>query len=309
MARASRFGSRARPAALGGAQQRLGTRNRVRPERLPITARSWRKRTGHGPELIEWRPGSFGHPRRVRKPRFLESLHTDAGGHPILVMKPAQHRELDNCTCALGLAAKPRSFVVSGSALTDALVWATHVKMRTECSPRSSKMLFAQDKDVVQAFAAHTSEEPLADRATVRRGRREPDDGRSTADGDSIKDATELTVIISNEDPRAVVERHRFAKLLGGRLVRRVSSDVAMNDLAAVETYDEEREDRSESEVMLTKHGVLGEQLLPGPERVGDAAANDLQDELEQPEHAVDSPGRWFRNVPHDRARGLPMAA
>ena len=165
-------------------------------------------------------------------------------------MKPAQHGKLDNCTCALGLAAKPRSFVVSGYALTDALVWATHVKMRTERSQRSSKMVFAQDKDVVQAFAAHTSEEAFADRVTVRRGRRDSDDGRSAADGDSIKDATELTVIVSNEEPRTVVERHRFAKLLSGPLVRRVSSDVAVNDLAAIETYDEEREDRSESEVI-----------------------------------------------------------
>ena len=60
------------------------------------------------------------------------------------------------------------------------------------------------DKDVVQAFAAHPSEEPFADRVTVRRGRRDSDDGRSVADGDSIKDATELTVIISDEEPRAV---------------------------------------------------------------------------------------------------------
>ncbi len=29
---------------------------------------------------------------------------------------------------------------------------------------------------------------------------------------------------------------------------------------------------------LLTKHSVLGEQLLPGPEGVGDDALNDLQD-------------------------------
>ena len=165
-------------------------------------------------------------------------------------MKSAQHGEFDNRSCASGLADSLRSFIVIRYAPTDALVWATLVEMRTERSQRSSKVVFAQDQDVVQAFAAHTSKEPLADRVAVRRERRDSDDGRSTADGDSIKDATELTVIISNEEPGAVVERHRFAKLLSGLLVRRVSSDVAVNDLAAVETYDEEREDRSENEVI-----------------------------------------------------------
>ncbi len=105
-------------------------------------------------------------------------------------MESAQRGEFDNRSCVRGRADKPRSFVVGGYALTDALVWASQ-----------------------------------------------------------------------NEEPRAVFERHRFAKLQGGPWVRRVSSSVGVNDLTAVETYDEEREDRCESEFIPLQE-VAGPDLI-----------------------------------------------
>lgn len=177
-------------------------------------------------------------------------------------MKSAQYGQFDNGTCFRDLGDEPMSRIVSGYTLANALVWTGPVETRTEGSERPSKMVVAHDQDVVEAFAADSAEEPFADRVAVRRGRRDSDDRRSAADGDRIKDRSELAVVILDEKPRTVVERHRFAKLQGGPLVGQVERDVTVNGLAAVEPNDEKREDRSESEVVQLQEVACPDLIL-----------------------------------------------
>lgn len=122
--------------------------------------------------------------------------------------------------------------------------------MSAVSSKGSAQVFLSQDQHMVHAFEANTAQEPLADCVAVGRRRRRSDDGRSTAGGHRIEYAAELVVVVSNQESRAIIERHRFTKLFCSPLVRRVPRHVEMHDRAVLETNDKEGEDRPEGEVV-----------------------------------------------------------
>ena len=106
---------------------------------------------------------------------------------------------------------------------------------------------------MIETFGSDAAEKPLANTIAVRRGWWRFDDSRPTTDRYAVKDPSKLSIVVSDEEPRSVVEGHCFAKLLSSPLVSRTSSDIEMNDLTAVEADDEEREHGTESVIVELK--------------------------------------------------------
>ncbi len=125
--------------------------------------------------------------------------------------------------------------------------------MINERSKYSTKVVVTDDQDMSQTLAADAAKKPLADAVAVRRGRWRFDDGGATAACHAIEDTAELAIVVSEQVPRSVLEGDRLSKLLSSSLVRRISSYVEMDDFAAVEAYDEEREYGTEGEVVELK--------------------------------------------------------
>ena len=111
-------------------------------------------------------------------------------------------------------------------------------------------MFFADDQNVVEAFAAYAAEKPLADPVAVRRGWWRFDDGSSSAGRHAVEEMAELAIVVSDEEPWSVLEGHCFSKLLSGPLVRWLSCDVEVDDFTTVEVENEEREYGSEGKVI-----------------------------------------------------------
>lgn len=82
---------------------------------------------------------------------------------------------------------------------------------------------------MVQAVSPNAAKEALANCIAVRRSRGRLDDDRAATCRHRIKRGAKLGVVVPNQELRAVLEWHRFAKLLCGPLVRRIAGDVEMD--------------------------------------------------------------------------------
>ncbi|HET8631908.1 MAG TPA: hypothetical protein VFL91_31165, partial [Thermomicrobiales bacterium] len=77
----------------------------------------------------------------------------------ILMVQAAQHGDRDDGTRR---ACSWCRFRDSGDGLPDPLMWPRRVEVRHVCPQHAPQVPLAQDEDVIEAFTAHTPEEPLA---------------------------------------------------------------------------------------------------------------------------------------------------
>ena len=135
------------------------------------------------------------------------------------------------------------------------------VEMVAILPERAPQMIVVQDQNMVQAVSPNAAKEALANCIAVRRSRGRLDDDRAATRRHCIKRGAKLGVVIPNQEPRAVLEWHRFAELLCGPLVRWVAGDVEMDDLTVIESNQEQCKYGSESEVVELKK-IAGPSLL-----------------------------------------------
>ena len=111
-------------------------------------------------------------------------------------------------------------------------------------------MTFAQDDDVIQAFAAHAAKEALAGRIHIGRSHRGLDDARSDGLRGAIEVGSEFVVAIANDETRRLPERRRVPDLFGGPRARGRPSDGDVQHFSSSLVDDEKREYRAEPDVV-----------------------------------------------------------
>jgi hypothetical protein len=123
------------------------------------------------------------------------------------------------------------------------------VDVRDVLPEHAAQVRLAQDEHMVQAFAAHSPQEPLADGILLGRAIRRAqlhDAGRRSDAGEG---RPILAVVVADQVPRSLPEAGRLAQLLGDPGVRRLARDADMDDPVRAERDDEAGVERPETEV------------------------------------------------------------
>src|SRR5207302_137696 len=181
--------------------------------------------------------------------------------------------------------------------LPEPLVWPRRVEIGHLFAQDAPQVPFAQEQDVIQAFAPHAAEEALTGGVRPRC----PDGSGQHPDPATRRDAVEarpvLPVVVADQEARLRAERRRLAQLLGDPGIQWVPRDADVDHPARAERDDEEREERAEPEVDDLEE-VAG---LDRPGMVADEGGPSLPTAL--------GPRRARRaHVPLDRALADPDA-
>jgi hypothetical protein len=118
-----------------------------------------------------------------------------------------------------------------------------------------------QDDHVFEALAADAPQRSFTHRVHQRRLHRGAPDANPGAVGNAIEDRTELIIVIADDELRSLPEGRRVAQLLRGPLLGGRARHRNVDDALGVHVNDEEREDRTEPD-------VVGLQEVAGPDRV-----------------------------------------
>ena len=103
---------------------------------------------------------------------------------------------------------------------------------------------------MIEAFAAHATDESFAERVRPRRPDWCPDHPSPARFRDSIEAPSELVVAVSHQKARTAAPRGRVAKLLRSPLRTWLPRDVEMYDPARTYVDEEEREDRTKEDIL-----------------------------------------------------------
>ena len=170
-------------------------------------------------------------------------------------MEPAKHRERHDLAARLSLISQPW---LARDALADPLVRTAGVEVLHPFGQDPTKVILAEDQDVIEALASQGAEKSLTDGVQVGRLRRDRDDVDARAVGSGGKVAPKLPVVVSDQEPWRLVVRGRLSQLLGDPGIGRDARDVDVENLAALVGDDEEGVDRPEP-------GVVELQEIAGP--------------------------------------------
>ncbi len=165
-------------------------------------------------------------------------------------MESAQHRACQDAPVGLSAA---RRFLPARNPLSDPLVRSPSVEVLHPFSEHPAKVLLAEDQDVIETLPAETAEKPLTDGVQVGRLRWDGEDIDARGGRGCREIASELVVVVPDQEARGVPIGRRLAKLLGDPRIGWGASDVDMHDLAAAVRKDDEGEDGTEPGVLELK--------------------------------------------------------
>ena len=120
-------------------------------------------------------------------------------------------------------------------------------------------VLLSEDQDVIETLPAEAAEKPLTDGVQVGRLRWDGEDIDARGGRGCREIASELVVVVPDQEARGVPIGRRLAKLLGDPRIGWGASDVDMHDLATAVPNDDEGEDGTEP-------GVIELQEVAGPD-------------------------------------------
>jgi hypothetical protein len=156
-------------------------------------------------------------------------------------------------------------------ALADPLVWAASVEVSHPFGQYPSKVILAEDQDVVETLAAEAAEEAFADSIHVGRFRRDREHVDARAVGGGGKVAAEFAVVVPDQKPRGLLVGCGLPQLLGDPGVGWGAGDVDMHDFTTGMPDDDEGEERAEPGVLELEEvagpdlgGVVPEKCPPG---------------------------------------------
>jgi hypothetical protein len=82
-------------------------------------------------------------------------------------------------------------------------------------------MGLAQDEHVVETLSSQRADQPLDVRVRFRRADRRADDPRADTTHDGVEDASELAVVVADQELRSMTELGQLSHLLREPIVRR----------------------------------------------------------------------------------------
>ena len=179
---------------------------------------------------------------------------------PIIVMQPPENRGCNDFPSDLG-----RRFDTfgAGDPLAEPLMQPRLVEVLERILlEHATKVRLVQDDDVIEALSPGTAKKPLANRVQIWRPGRDSDDFDTRALGDRGKLLSELPIVVPDQEPRALAERCRLAKLLRCPPISRRPSHTDVHDFPRAVPDDEEGEDRP-------KEPIVELQEIAGPDFVG----------------------------------------
>jgi len=163
------------------------------------------------------------------------------------MVQPAEHGKPHDRAIEPGSGA----FIRDWNLLAHPLMRPSHVevvdRILREDVPQVS---LSQNDHVIEAFAPDAAQKSLAHRIHQGSLYRCAQNANPGALGDAVEDRAELVVTIANDELRALPERRRIAELLRRPRLRRSARHRNVDDALGVHIDDEEREDRTEPDVV-----------------------------------------------------------
>ena len=129
-----------------------------------------------------------------------------------------------------------------GCGLAEGLVRSGHVEMIPVLDEDGPKVGFAENDHGVQTLSAHASKKSLAYRIHEWRSDWTSNDLGVRSLRNAVDEEPKLGVTVTDDEGRALAERRRVAKLLGGPWLHWSPGDREVQRLSGVHVNDEERE-------------------------------------------------------------------
>ncbi len=166
----------------------------------------------------------------------------------IVMMQATEHGEWDDSPIATrGWRCK---LLLAWDPLLNALMRSRLVEVDDILFEHPAEVGFAQNEDVIQAFAAHAPQQPFADRVRARCLDRRSQHLNPRSDRDGIEMRTVFGVVVTNQVLGCFPEGCRLAQLLGNPFVSWRPGHAHMHDPSRPEFSNHEGEQRPKQQVM-----------------------------------------------------------